>query len=173
MVRERETAEDLTQETFVKMHEGLDSYRPTLSFSPWIFKIANNTAVNHLKRTLRLKRKRLGTVTLDDSSYPSAPRKIPATAIPLADRSPSTPTPLDARALAPALEEALGRLSEQQRRCFVLREIEGRSYGYIAEFLDLPVGTVGWYIHRARKELKDKLGPLHDSLRARSSRTPA
>ncbi|HEU4761751.1 MAG TPA: sigma-70 family RNA polymerase sigma factor, partial [Gemmatimonadales bacterium] len=50
MVRDRELSEDLSQETFVKALNALESYRPEFKFSSWIFKIANNTAIDHLRR---------------------------------------------------------------------------------------------------------------------------
>jgi RNA polymerase sigma-70 factor (ECF subfamily) len=167
MVREHELAEDLAQETFVKAFSALKRYRPEFKFSSWILRIANNATINHLKR------KRLDTLPLDRSPYASAPRKITARTLQLADRSESTPARAERRALRPALEQAIGRLREKYRRCIILRDIEGRSYEDIAEILDLPVGTVSSYIHRARNELKAMLGPLRDALRACSSRTPA
>ena len=103
LVRDPDAAEDLTQETFVKAFKALDSHRPESSLPAWIFKIANNVAVNHVKRERRLKHKRLDTVPLDGSSHPSAPRRVAGSATALAARSQATPTPLDARSLAPAL----------------------------------------------------------------------
>jgi RNA polymerase sigma-70 factor (ECF subfamily) len=167
MVREHELAEDLVQETFVRAFSALKSYRPEFKFSAWILRIANNTTLNHLKR------KRLDTLPLDGSPNASAPRKITTRTLQLPDRSQSTPARVERRALRPALEQAIGRLKEKYQRCIILRDIEGRSYEDIAEILDLPVGTVSSYIHRARNELKAMLGPLRDALRACSSGTPA
>ncbi len=59
MVRDRELAEDLAQETFVKVLNALDTYRPDFKFSSWIFKIANNVAIDHLRR------RQLDTLSLD------------------------------------------------------------------------------------------------------------
>jgi RNA polymerase sigma-70 factor (ECF subfamily) len=167
MVREHELAEDLVQETFVKAFSALKSYRPEFKFSSWILRIANNTTINHLKR------RHLDTLVLDTWPYASTPRKITARTLQLADRSESTPGRVERRALRSALEQAIARLREKYRRCIILRDIEGRSYEDIAEILDLPVGTVSSYIHRARNELKGMLGPLRGALRACSSRTPA
>jgi RNA polymerase sigma-70 factor (ECF subfamily) len=162
------TAEELAQDTFVKAHDALKTHRPESSFSAWLFTIANNVAVNYVKRQGRRKRRGLETVPLRDTSDPSAlaPRSNP-----LAIRTPSTPPPRDG--LAPALKAALEQLPEKQRECYVMHELNERSYEYISHFLNLPVGTVGWYIHRARKELRDQLGSLYDTLRARSRSTPS
>jgi RNA polymerase sigma-70 factor (ECF subfamily) len=75
-------------------------------------------------------------------------------------------------ALAPALNEALAALRDTHRQCFILREIEERSYEDIAEILDLPTGSVGPYLTQARRELRAALGPLYDDLQA-TSFTPA
>jgi RNA polymerase sigma-70 factor (ECF subfamily) len=153
MVRERELAEDLAQETFVRMVTALDRYRPELSFSPWLLRIANNAAIDHLRR------RRLDTVALDGWPDAAGPG---ARAIQPAERSESTPARVDPGALRAALEHAIGRLREQYRRCIVLRHMEERSYDDIAEIMDLPVGTVKTYLHRARNELKQMLGHLRD-----------
>ena len=81
IVHEHEVAEDLTQETVIKAFNALESQRPESKFSSWILTIANNAAVKHLKRKLRLKRKRLDTVSLEATPDTSRPRKVTATAL--------------------------------------------------------------------------------------------
>ena len=172
LVRDRDLAEDLTQDVFVKAFSELESYRSESNFSSWILKIANNRALNHLKREQRLKRRRLDTVPLEPTPDASSPRRLMTGGLRWSRSSTPTPTPRDTQALAPALEQGLGRLKEKYRRCLILREIEGRSYEDIAEILDLPVGTVGSCLTRARRELLAAIGPLRDALQA-SSLTPA
>jgi RNA polymerase sigma-70 factor (ECF subfamily) len=171
LVRDRDLADDLTQDVFVKAFSELESHRPDHKFASWILRIANNEAVDHLRREGRLKRRGLDTVPLEPTPDASSPRKIAAHRLRAIVSNTATPTPLDVRALAPALEEALERLQRHDRLCFILREIEGRSYENIAEILDLPLGTVGPSLTRARNQLKAALGPLYDTLR-RSARTP-
>ena len=132
-----------------------------------MLKIANNITIAHLRR------RRLDTLRLEGSLYPTSPANMTATALGLAERSHSAPTRADRRALARALEQAIGRLRKQDRRCIILQDIEGRSYEDIAEILHLPVGTVSTYLYRARKELRDTLDALRESLLACSSGTPA
>ncbi len=127
--------------------------------------------MDHLKREQRLKRQRLDTVPLEPTPDVSTPRRSVAVRRRAAVWNTPSPTPLDTRGLGPALEEALGRLREHYRQCFILREIEGRSYEDIAEILDLPVGTVGSCLTRARRQLQAALGSLYHTLRA-SSITP-
>jgi len=171
LVRDHDLADDLTQDAFVKAFSELESHRPEHQFSSWILRIANNHAVNHLKHEQRLKRRGLDTVPLAPAPDVSSPRKVAADRLRWIVSHTTTPTPLDVRALAPALEQALERLKKHDRLCFILREIEGRSYDDIAEILDLPLGTVGPSLTRARKQLRAALGPLYDTLRD-SARTP-
>jgi RNA polymerase sigma-70 factor (ECF subfamily) len=168
MVRDPDLADDLTQEVFVKAFRQLDSHRPEHSFSAWIIKIANNHALDDFKRV----RREFDIVPLEPTPDTSSPRRLTAGALRPVGWSTPTPTPRDMSALGPALDEALAGLRDTHRQCFILREIEGRSYEDIAEILDLPVGTVGTYLNRARKKLRAELGPAYDALRA-SSITPS
>jgi RNA polymerase sigma-70 factor (ECF subfamily) len=167
MVRDPDLADDLTQEVFVKAFRQLESHNPKHSFSAWIIKIANNLALDDFKRV----RREFDTVPLEPTPDTSNPRGLTVGARRPVGWSTPTPTPRDMRALGPALDEALAGLRDTHRECFILREIEGRSYEDIAEILDLPVGSVGPYLTHARRELRHTLGPLHEALRA-SSVTP-
>src|SRR6059058_1237614 len=75
MVRDRALAEDLAQETFVKVLNGLASYRAEFKFSSWIFKIANNAAIDHLRK------RDLDTLSIDGSPHATTPDEIAATAL--------------------------------------------------------------------------------------------
>ncbi|HXE59000.1 MAG TPA: sigma-70 family RNA polymerase sigma factor [Gemmatimonadales bacterium] len=154
MVRDRELAEDLAQETFVKALNAVDSYRPEFKFSSWIFKIANNAAIDHLRR------RELDTLSLDGSPNAETQDAIEATALQIGDRGESPLDELEAKELGNAIEEAIGKLRPEYRACILLRHVEGRAYEEIAEILDLPLGTVKTYIHRARNELRRMLGHL-------------
>ncbi len=156
MVRDRELAEDLAQETFVKVLNALDTYRPDFKFSSWIFKIANNVAIDHLRR------RQLDTLSLDGAPEATSPDRVEATALQLSDRGESPLQELEARELGSAIDQAVSRLRPEYRACIILRHIEDRPYEEIAEILDLPLGTVKTYIHRARGELKQMLGPLRE-----------
>ena len=172
LLHDHDLAEDMTQDVFVKALRELESHRLEDSFSSWILRIANNRALNHLKREQSLRRRGLDTVPLEPTPDTSNPRGLMTGALRPVGWSTPTPTPRDMRALAPALQEALGRLKEKYRECFIMREIEERSYEEIAEIMDMPKGTVSSCVTRARGELRAALGPLYDDLQA-SSLTPA
>ncbi len=148
MVRDRELAEDLAQETFIKVLNAIDSYRPEYKFSSWIFKIANNAAIDHLRR------RNLDTLSLDGSPHAETAEAIEATTLQIGSDAESPLEEVANRELGSQIEEAIGQLRPEYRSCILLRHVEGRPYEEIAEILDLPLGTVKTYIHRARNELR-------------------
>src|SRR2546423_4731850 len=100
MVRDRALAEDLAQETFIKVLNGIKSYRPAFKFSSWIFKIANNAAIDHLRR------KNLDTLSLDGSPNAETPDQMRATQLQLDDLAESPPDEVASRGLGTAIERA-------------------------------------------------------------------
>jgi RNA polymerase sigma-70 factor (ECF subfamily) len=156
MVRDRELAEDLAQETFVKVLNAIDSYRPEYKFSSWIFKIANNAAIDHLRR------RELDTLSLEGARDATTPERAEATALQISDRGETPLQEMEARELGASIERAIERLRPEYRSCILLRHVEDKSYEEIAEILSLPLGTVKTYIHRARAELRETLGPIRE-----------
>jgi RNA polymerase sigma-70 factor (ECF subfamily) len=154
MVRDRALAEDLAQETFIKVLNALDSYRPEFKFSSWIFKIANNAAIDQLRK------RELDTLSLDGAPGARTAEEVEATALQAVDRTESPLAELEARELGSEIEQAIGRLRPEYRTAILLRHVEGRAYEEIAEVMDLPLGTVKTYIHRARLELREYLAHL-------------
>ena len=156
MVRESTVAEDLAQDTFIKVLNHLDKYRPEFKFSSWLFKIANNVAIDHLRR------RQLNTVSMDGSPHASSAAEAESTSFELADQAESPLDELASRELGAIIEQAIGSLRPEYRNCIMLRHVEGRSYEEIAATLDLPLGTVKTYIHRARHQLREALERLRD-----------
>jgi RNA polymerase sigma-70 factor, ECF subfamily len=154
MVRDRQLAGDLSQETFIKALNAIGSYRPEYKFSSWIFKIANNAAIDHLRR------RELDTLSLDGAPHAATPEEIEATALQVGDKGETPLEELEARELGSAIERAIAQLRPEYRACILLRHVEGLAYEEIAQSLDLPLGTVKTYIHRARHELRDLLAHL-------------
>jgi len=151
MVRDRALAEDLSQETFIKALNAIDSYRPEYKFSSWIFKIANNAAIDQIRR------RELDTLSLDGSPHATTPDEIEATALQVSARGLSPLEALESSELGGQIEQAIGRLRPEYRSCILLRHVEGLAYEEIAELMNLPLGTVKTYIHRARNELRELL----------------
>jgi len=156
MVRNRELAEDLSQETFVKVLNAIQSYRPEFKFSSWVFKIANNAAIDHIRK------RELDTLSLEGSPHADTPELIEATALQISGRAESQLEEVENRELGGTIEQAIERLRPEYRACILLRHVEGRTYEEIAEILNLPLGTVKTYIHRARNELRILLRDVKD-----------
>ena len=156
MVRDREMAEDLAQDTFIKVLNNIDRYRPEFKLSSWLFKIANNVTIDHLRR------RQLATVSLDGSPHAATAAEAQATSLDVESRGQSALEAIESRELGGAIEEAIGRLRPEYRSCILLRHVEGLAYEEISEQLNLPLGTVKTYIHRARNELRVHLGHLKE-----------
>ena len=156
MVRNRELAEDLSQETFIKVLNALASYRPEYKFSSWVFKIANNAAIDHLRR------RELDTLSLEGSPHADTAEKIEATALQIGEKAESALDAVANKELGGEIEQAIARLRPEYRTCILLRHVDGRPYEEIAEILNLPLGTVKTYIHRARNELRIALAHLKE-----------
>jgi RNA polymerase sigma-70 factor (ECF subfamily) len=151
VVRDRDTSEDLAQDTFVKVLNHIDRYRPEFKFSSWLFKIANNVAIDHLRR------RTVDTVSLEGSRYATTTDQMEATSVRVAASQESPLEELESRELGSAIERAIAGLRPEYRACILLRHVEDRSYEEIAAMLDIPLGTVKTYIHRARHELREAL----------------
>lgn len=151
MVRDKQEAEDLTQETFIKTFKSLPSFNEEYAFSTWIFKIATNNCIDFFRK------RKLKTYSIDK------PIKYKTSEIQQDHPDPD----LDAEKQILAdershlIKEAINSLPEKYHQAIKLRHVEERSYEEIAEMLDLPLGTVKARIFRARemlnKALKSKL----------------
>ena len=154
MVRDRELAEDLAQDTFIKVLNALDKYDPSYKFSSWIFKIAHNTTIDHLRK------KELDTLSLDGSPHARTAEQAEATSFTPADTGLDPARYTESQQIGSEIELAIGELRPQYREAILLWHVEGRPYDEIAEIMDLPLGTVKTYIHRGRNELRHKLEHL-------------
>jgi RNA polymerase sigma-70 factor (ECF subfamily) len=145
-------AEDVAQETFLRVHRNADRYRSIAKFSTWIYTIALNVARNELRNT---KRKRL--VSLD--AFGSDPDSEPAT-YDIPDESALPDQEVENAEIRVLFDRAIRRLPERYRAVFVLRDVDDLSYEEIAEILKLPKGTVKSRINRARQRIRELIGPF-------------
>lgn len=146
MVRNRAIAEELAQEVFVKAYSRLEMYDQGRKFSSWLFKIAHNATIDHLRR------RHVPTVPLET---PDEQSELLGT---LADETGVGPEGDTLRhELAQALELAVAELRPEYREVVVLRFHQGCSYREIAEITGLPLGTVKTHLHRSRKRLAELL----------------
>ena len=154
MVRDRELAEDLAQETFVKVFNHIESFNPSYKFSSWIFKIASNLTIDSLRK------KDLKTISLDGSRHAETADEVEATRITVESPDENPEEFLEAKELGQEIERAIGLLRPEYRTAILLRHVEGRPFEEFAEIMSIPLGTVKTYIHRARGELRETLAHL-------------
>jgi len=134
MARDRSEAEDLTQETFIRVWERLGSFRGESAFSTWLYRVTVNVVVAELRRRGRWRERHI----LRDAT------EATEVGVPQPGRD------LD-------LERAIAALSPQARLVFVLHDVEGYQHAEIAELTGLAVGTCKAHLHRARRLLREEL----------------
>jgi RNA polymerase sigma-70 factor (ECF subfamily) len=143
MVRDPGTAEELAQDVFVKAYRRLDTYDPERRFASWLFKIAHNTTIDHLRRSAP-----------DLVSLEAGGEEGGGLAAVLVNPAGESPEAIAERGdLARDLERAISALRPEYRTAVVMRYQEGLSYEEISAAMGLPLGTIKTHLHRARKEL--------------------
>lgn len=154
MIGDRERAEDLVQEAFLRVHRHLHRFDPSKKFSTWIYTIASNLAKNELRNRSR------SPLVLYQSLRPQGEE----------DQRPlqfedSRTRPDDMygnRYLREMVDATVATLAAHHREVFVLREIEGRSYEEIAELTRCNLGTVKSRLNRARRAFAQRITPFLD-----------
>jgi RNA polymerase sigma-70 factor (ECF subfamily) len=150
MVRQPQDAEDLTQETFVRMFRALDRYDPTRPFEAWLFTIASRLCIDHLRR------RRLKPISIFQQDPGSGEERVIEAEDPGLKPDEQTSHAEEER----STQALIDSLPPHYRVVVVLRHQQDLSYEEIAEMLHLPLGTVKARIHRARALLKRRLeGP--------------
>ena len=150
-IGDRERAEDLVQEVFIRVFRHLHRFDQTKKFSTWIYTIASNLAKNELRNRSR------NPLVL----FQTIKKHWEADHRPLQFED-TTARPDDLyrkRFLKDAVDQCVQRLPEHHREVFVLRELEGKSYQEIAEITQCNLGTVKSRLNRARNSFAQLIGP--------------
>jgi len=149
-VNDQDEAMDIAQEAFIKAYRALKNFRGDSAFYTWIYRIAVNTAKNHL--VSRGRRPPGSDVELEDAEYLSGNHSL---------KSIDTPErELMKNDLESAVYQTLNELPDDLRTAVMLREFDGLSYEDIAQVMECPVGTVRSRIFRAREALEQSIRPL-------------
>ena len=151
VLNDRECADDLSQEVFVRVFVHRRNYRRGSKLSTWLFTIAANLAKNEIRRRVR----RRNWFSLD-----ALQEAFKDGAMLFADPAEGRERLLEREQLQEAVGRAIATVPEKYRLALVFRDIEGLSYEEIAQVLGIPGGTVRSRINRARSMLKRKLHPL-------------
>ena len=153
LVGNRELAEDLAQEVFLRVFRARESYQPGAKFSTWLFTIANNVASNARRSKARRKEVGVPERNVDDS----APLGLDQIAKAASGQMPTRL--LDKSESAEMVRMAVESLGERQRMALLLSKFEGMSYQDIADTMGLSVQAIKSLLSRARVNLKEILSP--------------
>lgn len=148
-VRDRAEVQDVAQEAFIKAYRAINNFRAESAFYTWLYRIAINTAKNHL--VSRSRRPPATDVDVDESVDYAGANVL------LDQQGPESI--LHGEEVAIVVRDALESLPEDLRTAVTLREFDGLSYEDIADVMDCPVGTVRSRIFRAREAIEKQVGP--------------
>jgi RNA polymerase sigma-70 factor (ECF subfamily) len=150
IVKEPAVAEELLQDTFIRVLDARERYAPEARFSTWLFHIARNLACNELARS-RSRHPHVSTDAGEDLRGETSARLV------LVSSGPAPDDHADARREHARFERALATLPERQQTALWLAVVEGQSYEEIASVLGSSVQSVKNLVHRARATLADRL----------------
>lgn len=139
----REEAEDLLQDIFIKLYRNLNAFNPHLKFSSWMYRIAHNEIINHYHRN----KSRLKTFSLDRNSNERYPLNEIVSDDDIYDRLISNET-------SDIIIKVLAKLPPKYREVLILCYFEEKKYEEISDILRKPLGTVATLIHRAKSKFK-------------------
>jgi RNA polymerase sigma-70 factor (ECF subfamily) len=143
MVNDRALAEELAQETFVRAYRGLQTMREETRLSTWLFGIAKNVAYEQLRS-----RRRRPTVGIEEIAE-----------VPSGDKMPTPDGDLLNKELGDVIQKALGGLDDDKRLVFTLKVFQQKSYEEIATITGFSIAKLKTDLHRARAEMRRRLGP--------------
>ena len=155
-IRDYAECQDVVQDSFIKAYKSLAGFRGESQFYTWMYRIAVNTAKNHLASKKRLPS---SDVELEDAEHIDGGIYIQNNDTPLHE--------LLREEIAQVVSKALAQLPDEIRQAITLREMEGLSYEEIADVMNSPVGTVRSRIFRAREAIDARLRPLYEQQRVR------
>jgi RNA polymerase sigma-70 factor, ECF subfamily len=152
LVGNREEAEDLCQDVFLRIYKARKGYRPKAKFSTWLFTIANNLALNHLRGKGRHKSVAMSGAANDSQAVASVAQQ-------LAGREGTPSAEMRQAELAELVREAVAVLNEDQRLAVLLNKFEEMSYAEIADVMGRSPAAIKSLLARARNQLREQLEP--------------
>ncbi|MCX7804601.1 MAG: sigma-70 family RNA polymerase sigma factor [Planctomycetota bacterium] len=149
-IRDRDAAEDLAQETFLRVFRNASRYRPVARFSTWLYRIAANLCINEVKKG-RLRK----TLSLDEAVGPDPDGTKIIERLAASGDAPLTEA--ERREASALLDRAIRHLPDDQRTTLVMVEYHGMPYQEIAEIMGVTVSAIKMRIKRARENLREAL----------------
>jgi RNA polymerase sigma-70 factor (ECF subfamily) len=147
-----EEAEDLSQETFLRIYKARKGYRPRAKFSTWLFTIANNLALNYLRAKGRSPSVPISGAAADSQTVSPFARQ-------LASRETTASSQMRKIELSEIVRDAIGILTEDQKMAVLLNKFEDMSYAEIAEVMNRSPAAIKSLLARARNDLRERLEP--------------
>jgi len=138
-IRDNDALDDVLQDVFIKAYRNLYDFNPNRKFSPWLYRIAHNEALNSLKKYKKEK------LSLDETEWEIADEKI------------NLKDSVDTKFLKEDIERGLGRLKDKYQEVLILYFFEQKTYDEISEIMRIPRNTVGVLLMRAKELLKQFL----------------
>jgi RNA polymerase sigma-70 factor, ECF subfamily len=162
MVRNREQAEDLAQEVFIRVYRARAEYVPSAKFTTWLFRIATNLALNSIRDTRhqRMEVSLDAPVTVDSQEGDERPLDV-------AEKNPNIEEHLVQEAQREMIRHAIDKLPEKQRAAVLLHKYQELDYGEISKILSCSESALKSLLFRAYETLRVELAPLV-ALRAKS-----
>jgi RNA polymerase sigma-70 factor, ECF subfamily len=154
MLRNREDALDVVQETFTKAFQSLDRFKGDASFYTWAYRIAVNLCIDHQRREAKMPLATPGPRASGDRAADPVTLLVDG-----AEQGDPFQRTLDSE-IARRLSAAIAELTPEHRAVILLREVDGLSYEEISRILDCPKGTVMSRLHYARRQLQERLRGL-------------
>jgi RNA polymerase sigma-70 factor (ECF subfamily) len=153
MLQDKEAAEDVAQEVFLRVYRARHGYEPTAKFATWLFRIAHNLANNFRRDAGRRREAQLTVGDSEGSGHRPGEQLI-------AEKSALMPArQFDKSEMCSVVQSALATLNEKQRMAVLLHKFEEMSYSDIAGALDMSPAAVKSLLSRARDNLREKLEP--------------
>jgi RNA polymerase sigma-70 factor (ECF subfamily) len=153
LLKNKQDAEEVTQDAFIRAHRGLENFRGDASFSTWLYQIATNLAHNRYWYWFR--RKRDQSISLDHPLSDDGSLTL-ENVMPCAGESPAEAAVT--QEFVDRVSECMRVLNEKHKEVLILRNVKNLSYDEIAQQLEISVGTVKSRIARARDSLRDLMG---------------
>jgi len=153
LFKNKQDAEEVTQDAFIRAHRGLESFRGDASFSTWLYQIATNLAHNRYWYWFR--RKRDQSISLDQPLTEDGDMTL-ENVMPFSGETPAEASVT--QEFVDRVSECMHELNEKHKEVLILRNVRNLSYDEIAEELEISVGTVKSRIARARESLRELMG---------------
>lgn len=153
-----EEAEEIVQDTFVRVHQNINKYRANSTFASWIFRIAHNLCMDYMR--MKQRRGLPNQISFDSQGQVAEEEgHFNPTLGQLTDMRPGPSVSLEMEEQTKIIEKSIQNLPESQKTVLILHDLHGFSYQQIADIVGTSIGTVRSRLHYGRSKLRENLAP--------------